>query len=127
MKDKITKNDIKIEFTPDAVGQLKLIIQNDYTIKDLHFRIKIDGKGCGGFDYALGFSKKLDDDMLLDIAESNLQFIMDPFTAQYGSTGVVTYLQDFANDAEGFYFENTNEKDHRGKFFKDESKLPNLS
>jgi Fe-S cluster assembly iron-binding protein IscA len=126
MKDKITIDDIRIKFTESAIGQLKLIIQNDYTLKDLFFRIKIDGKGCGGFDYALGFSEKHDDDMIIDIPDCDYQFIIDPFTAQYGSIGLVTYLQDFENDAEGFYFENENEKDHRGKFFKDESKLPNL-
>ena len=116
--------DININFTKEAINQLILIKENDFTIGDKVFRIKIDGKGCGGFDYALGFHEKNDEDLEIKIEGTDLTFIMDPFTAHYGKNGSVNYITDFENNVEGFRFENKNEKNYRGKFFKDESKLP---
>lgn len=127
-EEKIKQEDVNIEFSQDAIEQLNLIFENDYTLENHFFRIKVDGKGCGGFDYALGFTPKQQDDFVIDIAQANkkLQFIIDPFTAFYAKNGIVNYIKDYANNAEGFHFENSNEKNYRGKFFKDESKLPIL-
>ena len=54
----------KIQISKEALSQIKLIKENDYTVEGLHFRISIDGKGCNGFDYALGFHQKNDDDQM---------------------------------------------------------------
>ncbi len=129
MKTKINtpnREDIHIKFTQTAMDQLQLIKDNDYTIEGLCFRLKIEGKGCHGFDYALGFSERHQDDLTLHIPHSNLDYVMDPFTAFYCQSGVVDYIQDFENNAEGFHYENDSQKSYRGKFFKDESKAPEL-
>jgi iron-sulfur cluster assembly accessory protein len=118
--------DINIKFTQNAIDQIQLIQDNDYTVEGLYFRLKIDGKGCGGFDYAMGFTDKNQDDLTINIphATRELIYIVDPFTAHYCKNGVVDFIQDFEKDTEGFYFENDNEKKYRGKFFKNEAMLP---
>ena len=122
----ISAEEIQIKFTQSAIDQLLLIKENDYTVEDLYFRLKIDGKGCSGFDYALGFSDLVDKDLVIDVPNSGeqLQFIMDPFTAYYCKTGVIDFIQDFDENVEGFSFENDAQKSYKGKFFKDETRNP---
>lgn len=126
---KLTVDDIKITMTPLAKEQLKLILVNDYTITDQVFRLKIDGKGCNGFEYALGFTPKQSDDLCYPIldATDTLNLTLDPFTAHYCQEGEIDYVVDHENDQEGFVFTNSNEKKYRGKFFKDETMLPGSS
>ncbi len=115
-------NPLKIEVTQRALSQIKLILENDYTLTEKTLRISIDGKGCNGFDYAVGFDKKLDNDT--SIQYNDFVIVLDPFAAHYCNQGELDYLFDIANDVEGFIFTNKNEKNYRGKFFKDESKAP---
>ncbi|MBD65508.1 MAG: hypothetical protein CME62_09895 [Halobacteriovoraceae bacterium] len=122
----MTQNDIKINITENALAQISLIKEHDYTVADMEFRLKIDGKGCGGFDYALGFTPKEKDDIVLEkkLNEKIIHIHIDPFTAFYCQEGELDYIQDFEVDREGFQFINSNEKSYRGKFFKNETKLP---
>lgn len=125
---KIEPNQIKIQITDNAKAQLWLIQQNDYTIKDQVFRLKVDGKGCGGFDYALGFTKALSDDLVISFPhnEGELFLSIDPFTAFYCQSGTIDFVTDYENDIEGFRFKNENESKYRGKFFKNEELLPKM-
>jgi Fe-S cluster assembly iron-binding protein IscA len=124
----ISASDLNITITTDAFNQIKLIQDNDYTIQDQVFRLKIDGKGCNGFDYALGFTEAHPDDLkyTFNQGDSAITFNIDPFTAYYCKLGKVDYISNVKKMVEGFHFENLNEKDHRGKFFKNESKVPTL-
>jgi iron-sulfur cluster insertion protein len=115
-------NPLQIEVTDRALAQIKLILENDYTLTDKTLRISIDGKGCNGFDYAIGFDKKFENDKVID--QGDFQIVLDPFASHYCNQGELDYLFDIANDVEGFIFTNKNEKNYRGKFFKDESKAP---
>lgn len=117
---------IEIEMTSSAFDQIYLIQENDYTLEGLHFRLKIEGKGCHGFDYALGFSEKKEDDLLhtLHSEGRSLEIIIDPFSAYYCAQGLINYVFDIKELMEGFHFENANQLQFRGKFFKDCSKLP---
>ena len=63
MMEKVDPKDIQIKFSQNAIDQLSVITENDHTIGGLVFRLKIDGKGCNGFDYILGFSEPDTDDM----------------------------------------------------------------
>ncbi len=49
---------------------------------------------------------------------------MDPFTAFYTQDLTLDYLLDMENNEEGFVIINAEEGAHKGKFYKDESKLP---
>ncbi len=116
----------EVTLTDMALSQLKLILENDFTLKGKYFRLLISGKGCEGFSYSVGFTDWNDDDMLIKVKSSNnelidLQIIMDPFTAFYLQKCSVDYIEDFANNNEGFIVENENQKKFSGKFWKQKS------
>jgi len=119
---KVDVSEINIKVTKEAQDQLALIFSHDFTLKDQVFRLQVDGKGCGGFDYALGFTPSEKDDLVYIVGETKIH--IDPFTAFYSKEGTIEYLVDYENDQEGFMFTNENEKKYRGKFFKDESMVP---
>ena len=117
-------SEIEIDFTKSARAQLELILKNDYTLAGQVFRLQISGKGCHGFDYSLGFTEPQVDDLVYPIHGCSLKLSLDPFTAFYSKTGVVDYVLDHDIEGEGFGFENSNQKNYRGKFFKKEETLP---
>ncbi len=125
-------NKLDIQVSNQAFDQIQLIKSNDYTLDDMVFRLKIDGKGCSGFDYAMGFSPIHPEDVVLAIKKAdeqdgqNIEIYIDPFTAFYCRRGKIDFILDIKNSEEGFHFENFDEKNFRGKFFKDETKTPDF-
>ena len=91
-------------FTERALSQLKLIIDNDFTLAGKYFRIVVSGKGCEGFTYAAGFTDLNDDDFQVRIANTDDEIfvLVDPFAAFYLQVASVDFVQDFELDAEGF-------------------------
>lgn len=128
MENSLSPQDINLLVSDSAVRQIKLMQENDYTLEGLSFRIKIGGKGCGGFTYEAGFSEAAPDDLLIELSYPLIQYtlivLMDPFTAFYTQSASLDYLLDPTSNEEGFIVKNAAEGQHRGKFFKDESKLP---
>ena len=128
MEQILKAQDIKLFVTDSAVRQIQLMQANDYTLEGLSFRIKIGGKGCGGFTYDTGFSEKHEDDLLITThypsIDYSLTILMDPFTAFYTQDFSLDYLLDVDSNEEGFVVTLAAEGVHKGKFFKDESKLP---
>lgn len=128
MDKMISAQDIKLFVTDSAVRQIQLMKQNDYTLEELFFRIKIGGKGCGGFTYETGFSSPHSDDLVItnhySLINFELSILMDPFTAYYTQELTLDYLLDTGSNEEGFIVNNAADGQHKGKFFKDESKLP---
>lgn len=128
MTQKISSDDIQLLITDSAVRQIFLMQENDYTLEGLLFRIKIGGKGCGGFTYDTGFSERHPDDILITkkypLINAELTVLMDPFTAFYTQEATLDYLLDTGSNEEGFVIVNAQEGQHKGKFYKDESKLP---
>jgi Fe-S cluster assembly iron-binding protein IscA len=128
MEKTILASDVKLFVSDSAVRQIQLMQENDYTLEGLSFRIKIGGKGCGGFTYDTGFSEFHADDLVIEtdypLINYKLKVLIDPFTAFYTMDSTLDYLLDPANNEEGFVVTNAADGDHKGKFFKDESKLP---
>lgn len=128
MEHTLLPSDIKLLITDSAVRQIQLMQENDYTLEGLKFRIKIGGKGCGGFTYDTGFSEPHPDDLLIEqefpLIHFKLVILIDPFTAFYTQSATLDYLLDPQSNEEGFVITNAAEGQHKGKFFKDESKLP---
>ena len=122
---KIDKTDIHLKLSPAAISQIKLIRENDFMLEEQVFRIQIDGKGCGGFDYALGFTEKHSDDLVIEIAP-DVNLHIDPFTAYYCREGIIDFIFDPEKDIEGFSYINPSEKKYRGKFFKNEEMVPKI-
>jgi iron-sulfur cluster insertion protein len=128
MENNLTAQDIKLFITDSAIRQIHLMQTNDYTLEGFTFRIKIGGKGCGGFTYDTGFSESHQDDLQIRQFFATLDYelviLMDPFTAFYTQEATLDYLLDPASNEEGFVVTNARDGQHKGKFYKDESKLP---
>lgn len=128
MEKTLKATDIKLFVTDSAVRQIQVMQENDYTLEGHSFRIKIGGKGCEGFTYDTGFSEKHDDDLVIiqdyPLINFTLTVLMDPFTAFYTQEVTLDYLLDTTNNEEGFIVNNAADGQHRGKFFKDDSRLP---
>lgn len=124
----------RLKFSEMALLQYKLIIENDFTLKGKYLRILISGKGCDGFTYSVGFTDWNEDDMKVRILDhkgqdlsETFEVLMDPFTAFYLQEVTIDYLQDFANNNEGFTVTNENQKEFAGKFWRQQTdKVPPL-
>jgi len=117
----------EVTFSKNALNQLQLIMENDFTLSGKYFRVLISGKGCDGFTYSSGFTDIEKDDFIIDIKneETELQILVDPFAAFYLQQTSVDYLQDFENNREGFVITNHSQKEFAGKFWrKNEEKVP---
>ncbi len=128
MEKSLTANDIDLFVTDSAIRQIQLMQNHDYTLEGLTFRIKIGGKGCDGFTYETGFSEPHQDDLIIEkhypLISFDLKILLDPFSAFYTQKMTLDYLFDPQNNEEGFVVQNAADGTHKGKFFKDESKLP---
>ena len=128
MEKILLPSDLKVLLTDSAVRQIQLMQSHDYTLEGLLFRIKIGGKGCDGFTYDTGFSEQHSDDLVIEknypLINFNLKLLIDPFTAFYTQDFTLDYLLDAQNNEEGFVVLNAADGQHKGKFFKDISKLP---
>lgn len=109
-----------IMFTERALSQLKLIIDNDFTLAGKYFRIVVSGKGCEGFTYAAGFTDLNEDDFQVRIANTDdeIYVVIDPFAAFYLREASVDFVQDFEQDAEGFVIVNHAQGEFKGKFWR---------
>lgn len=109
-----------IMFTERGLSQLKLIIENDFTLAGKYFRIVVSGKGCEGFTYAAGFTDLNEDDFQVRIANTNdeIFIVIDPFAAFYLQEASVDFVQDFEQDAEGFVIVNHSQGEFKGKFWR---------
>ena len=109
-----------ILFTERALEQLKLIIDNDFTLAGKYFRVVVSGKGCEGFTYAAGFTDLQDDDFQVRIANTTeeIYVVIDSFAAFYLQEASVDFIQDFNQDAEGFVITNHSQSDFKGKFWR---------
>lgn len=116
-----------IMFTERALSQLKLIIENDFTLAGKYFRVVVSGKGCEGFTYAAGFTDLQDDDFQVRIAnvQEDIIILVDPFAAFYLQEASVDFIQDFTLDTEGFVITNHSQSEFKGKFWRaNPSKTP---
>ena len=108
--------------------QIKLILEQDFTLEDHFFRIKIDGKGCNGFKYACGFTPREEGDIQHSFIHPTLDdqifYLMDSFTDYYLKQGEVDYLLNTETHEEGFIITNFDEKKYFGKFFKNQEMVP---
>lgn len=120
----INDKDFKVELTGAAFDQIKLILDSDFTLKNHFFRLKIGGKGCDGFTYETGFSKFEKGDKEVFYFD-NFKILVDPFTYYYCKEGLLDYVLDSKRNEDGFTFTNSNENIYSGKFFKEETLVPN--
>lgn len=105
--------------TENAMNQLKLMLENDFTLAGKYFRVLISGKGCEGFTYSVGFTDKNKDDLSIRISQDDdLEIIVDSFAAFYLGDTQIDYILDIANNNEGFVVTNLDQKKYYGKFWR---------
>ena len=115
----------EVSISPEAIDQLNLIHQNDYTIEGKLFRVFIKGKGCEGFIYDTIFDMPTTNDLKLEF--KGIQVLMDPFSAFFLSDFGIDYIFDPINELEGFVVTNHNQDKFTGKFWtKGKVELPPL-
>ncbi|GAB4014160.1 MAG: hypothetical protein Fur0010_11940 [Bdellovibrio sp.] len=109
--------------TPQAIDQLRLMLENDWTLEGKVVRISISGKGCDGFDYALGFDHPHAEDF--NFIQNQITFAFDPFCAFYAQNLHIDYILDLEKNADGFVIKSHDQKVHSGKFWRQhEDRVP---
>jgi len=107
---------ISVEFSPQALNQIKVMKANDYTLEGKNLRVQIGGKGCSGFSYQFGFDGHKEND--IEIQSCGFKIYMQPFSAYFCQNISIDYLISDDLEADGFSIVNHDQKDFEGKFFK---------
>ena len=94
-----------ITLTPVAASKIKELLAEEPDAGSLVLRVAIQGGGCSGFQYGLGFDA--------GAAEGDLEFeiqgvpvVVDPFSAPYLQGATIDYLNGLQES--GFKIENPN-------------------
>jgi iron-sulfur cluster assembly accessory protein len=101
----IERQETVLTVTPTAASKILELMQEDPTEDVAVLRVAIQGGGCSGFQYGLGFDR--------DAAEGDLEFeqhgvrvVVDPFSAPYLQGAVVDFVNGLQES--GFKIENPN-------------------
>lgn len=99
-----TTNTAPVKITPGAVEELKKLINQQELSADFGLRLGVEGGGCSGMNYILGFDQKKDGDSEYEI--EGIRVFMNKAHGMYLAGMEV----DFKNglDARGFTFNNPN-------------------
>ncbi|MFO7845186.1 MAG: iron-sulfur cluster assembly accessory protein [Balneolaceae bacterium] len=93
-----------ISLTERAAKQVGKIKESENLDAELYLRVAVEGGGCSGLSYKLGFDIKTEED---DIYESQgVEVIVDPKHIIYLNGIMIDYPDGL--DARGFTFENPN-------------------
>lgn len=107
---KTTTNGPKVTLTDRAARQVKKIKEDEDLGEDLYLRMAVEGGGCSGLSYKLGFDYKSEED---EIFESNgIEIIVDSRHLMYLEGISIDYPDGL--DARGFTFENPNAEETCG-------------
>ncbi len=93
-----------IQFTINAVEEVKRLMNEEGFDKSQKLRVGVKGGGCSGMTYVLGFDLQLEDDEVYDY--EGMEFIMNKSHGLY-LAGMQVDWQDGLN-SRGFTFTNPN-------------------
>ena len=93
-----------LEFSPQAIREIKRLMNEPGFDKNNFLRIGVKGGGCSGLSYMLGFDQMQETDQLFETGD--LSFVMNPAHGMY-LTGMQIHWEDGLN-ARGFSFNNPN-------------------
>ncbi len=93
-----------MSLTKRAAEQVRSIREKENLDDDLHLRVAVEGGGCSGLSYKLGFDHQSDDDEV--IVSNEVKIIVDPKHLMYLKGISVDYPDGL--DARGFTFDNPN-------------------
>lgn len=93
-----------VQLTERAAKQVHKIRSDENLEDELHLRVAVEGGGCSGLSYKLGFDYKSEDDEVL--VSQGIEIIVDPKHMMYLKGISVDYPDGL--DARGFTFDNPN-------------------
>jgi iron-sulfur cluster assembly protein len=95
--------DTLISLTPVAAAKVKDLLSQE-TEEALVLRVAIQGGGCSGFQYGLGFDTVAEGDLELDL--EGVPVVVDPFSAPYLRGTTIDFLNTIQES--GFKIDNPN-------------------
>ena len=107
---KTTTNGAKVSLTDRAARQVKQIKEDENLGDDLYLRMAVEGGGCSGLSYKLGFDHKNEDDQVFE--SKGIEIIVDSKHLMY-LEGISIDYPDGLN-ARGFTFDNPNAEETCG-------------
>jgi iron-sulfur cluster assembly accessory protein len=97
------RTDSIVSLTPAAAAKIRGLMASEEDVAVL--RVAIEGGGCSGFQYGLGFDRGAQEgDLEFDC--EGVTVVVDPFSAPYLSGATVDYLETI--EESGFKIENPN-------------------
>lgn len=99
-----------VTLTERAAKQIKKIKDNEDLDEGLYLRVAVEGGGCSGLSYKLGFDVKTDEDQV-EISQG-MEIIIDHKHLMYLDGIVIDYPDGL--DARGFTFDNPNASESCG-------------
>ena len=97
--------DVLLDLTPLAAEKVKELMASEPDADALVLRVAIQGGGCSGFQYGLGFDSGVaegDHELMLE----GVRVVVDPFSAPYLQGARIDYLNGLQES--GFKIENPN-------------------
>jgi iron-sulfur cluster assembly accessory protein len=98
-----TDTDLLVSLTPAAAEKIRVLMAEDNDVSVL--RVAIEGGGCSGFQYGLGFDRDAQEGDHAFECEG-VQVVVDPFSAPYLKGSTVDYLETIQES--GFKIDNPN-------------------
>lgn len=99
-----------VTLTKRAAKQILYIRENETIEGNLYLRVAVEGGGCAGLNYKLGFDFKNNGDNQYE--SENIDIIIDPKHLMYLDGIVIDYPDGL--DARGFTFDNPNASENCG-------------
>lgn len=99
-----------VQLTERAAKQVRKIKDDEGLADDLYLRVAVEGGGCSGLSYKLGFDYKSDEDEM--IVSQDIEVLIDPRHMMYLKGISIDYPDGL--DARGFTFDNPNAEETCG-------------
>jgi iron-sulfur cluster assembly protein len=97
--------DTLVSLTPTAAAKIRELMAEDPEGETSVLRVAIQGGGCSGFQYGLGFdSGPVEGDEVMEL--EGVQVVVDPFSAPYLKGATIDFLNTISES--GFKIDNPN-------------------
>ena len=94
-----------VSLTENAADKIKQLMAEDAEAESMVLRVAIQGGGCSGFQYGLGFDAgPVDDDLVEE--QHGVTVVIDPFSAPYLRGATIDFLDGLQES--GFKIDNPN-------------------
>ncbi|MEX0647347.1 MAG: iron-sulfur cluster assembly accessory protein [Balneolaceae bacterium] len=99
-----------VSLTERAARQVKKIKENENLDENLYLRVAVEGGGCSGLSYKLGFDVRTEEDEI--VQSQGMDIVVDPKHMMYLNGIEIDYPDGL--DARGFTFDNPNASESCG-------------